>query len=113
MHTDPTLPPSLIDALRAARSVTVLTGDGISAESGLPTFRDPTDGIWARFRPQDLATTAAFRANPALVWGNLDVAVRAADAQRLRVTSPLYLLHGRAGELLPALVRAAWPGAEV
>jgi hypothetical protein len=41
------------------------------------------------------------------------VAVGAADAQRLRTTPPLYLLHGRAGELLPALVRAAWPGAEV
>jgi NAD-dependent deacetylase len=68
MHPSPTLPPGLIDALRAARAVTVLTGAGISAESGLPTFRDPTDGIWSRFRPQDLATPAAFRTNPALVW---------------------------------------------
>jgi NAD-dependent deacetylase len=68
MHTDTSIPPGLVAALRTARAVTVLTGAGISAESGLPTFRDPTSGIWATFRPQDLATPAAFRANPAVVW---------------------------------------------
>lgn len=58
----------LIDDLRAARHVTILTGAGISAESGLPTFRDPLTGHWASFNPQDLATPEAFRRNPHLVW---------------------------------------------
>jgi NAD-dependent deacetylase len=44
-----------------------LTGAGISAESGVPTFRG-TDGLWAKFRPEDLASMDAFLANPKLVW---------------------------------------------
>lgn len=46
-----------------------LTGAGMSAESGVPTFRDALTGLWARFDPERLATEAAFRADPALVWG--------------------------------------------
>lgn len=53
--------------LAAARRVTVLTGAGISAESGIPTFRG-ADGLWRHYRPEDLATPEAFAANPALVW---------------------------------------------
>jgi NAD-dependent deacetylase len=68
MHSNTHIPSGLIHALRSARAVTVLTGAGISAESGLPTFRDAADGIWSQFRPQDLATAAGFRANPTLVW---------------------------------------------
>lgn len=60
--------PSLIDALRRARHVAVLTGAGISAESGVPTFREAQTGLWARFSPEDLATPEAFRRNPRLVW---------------------------------------------
>jgi NAD-dependent SIR2 family protein deacetylase len=48
--------------------VAVLTGAGMSAESGVPTFRDALTGLWAKFDPAQLATEAAFRANPALVW---------------------------------------------
>ena len=44
------------------------TGAGISAESGIPTFREALTGIWARFQPEDMATEAAFTAHPALVW---------------------------------------------
>jgi NAD-dependent deacetylase len=59
------------DKLRAqiakARRVAVLTGAGISAESGVPTFRSP-DGIWARFNPEELANINAFMRNPELVW---------------------------------------------
>ena len=51
--------PRLIEALRASRRVAVLTGAGMSAESGLPTFRDTQTGLWARFRPEDLATPEA------------------------------------------------------
>lgn len=53
--------------LKAAISVVVLTGAGISAESGIPTFRDP-GGLWQQYRPEDLATPEAFRRDPQLVW---------------------------------------------
>jgi NAD-dependent deacetylase len=53
--------------LQAARSVAVLTGAGISAESGVPTFRGP-GGLWRSYRPEDLATPAAFARDPNLVW---------------------------------------------
>jgi NAD-dependent deacetylase len=54
--------------LRRARRVAVLTGAGMSAESGVPTFRDALTGLWARFDPAQLATPQAFRANPQRVW---------------------------------------------
>jgi NAD-dependent deacetylase len=54
--------------LRAARRVVVLTGAGVSAESGIPTFRDALTGLWARYRPEELATPEAYRRNPTLVW---------------------------------------------
>lgn len=55
-------------ALQRARSVAVLTGAGISAESGIPTFRDAMTGLWARFKPEDLATPEAFLRDPPTVW---------------------------------------------
>ncbi|ROZ78374.1 NAD-dependent deacylase [Ramlibacter sp. WS9] len=54
--------------LRATSRIVVLTGAGISAESGVPTFRDAQTGLWAKFDPQQLATEEAFRANPRMVW---------------------------------------------
>ena len=54
--------------VRGARRIVVLTGAGMSAESGVPTFRDAQAGLWAKFRPEDLATEEAFRANPEMVW---------------------------------------------
>ena len=54
--------------VREARSIVVLSGAGMSAESGVPTFRDAQTGLWARFRPEELATEDAFRADPATVW---------------------------------------------
>lgn len=51
-----------------ARSVIVLSGAGMSAESGVPTFRDAQTGLWQRFDPEQLATEEAFRANPSMVW---------------------------------------------
>src|SRR5579884_2004227 len=53
--------------LNHADAVAVLTGAGISAESGIPTFRGTT-GLWKQFRPEDLATPAAFARDPELVW---------------------------------------------
>jgi NAD-dependent deacetylase len=58
----------LAKTLSAARFVAVLTGAGISAESGVPTFRDAQTGLWARFDPRELATPSAFERNPKLVW---------------------------------------------
>ncbi len=60
--------PRLVQKLRAARRVVALTGAGISAASGIPTFRDAQSGLWARFRPEELATADAFRRDPKLVW---------------------------------------------
>lgn len=53
--------------LRGAKRVAVLTGAGISAESGIPTFRGP-GGMWRNFRPEQLATPEAFAEDPHLVW---------------------------------------------
>jgi len=58
----------LLGRLHEARSVLVLTGAGMSAESGIPTFRDAQTGIWSRYNPLDLATPEAFAADPARVW---------------------------------------------
>jgi NAD-dependent deacetylase len=52
----------------AARSVFVLTGAGMSAESGIATFRDAMTGLWSRFDPAQLASEDGFRADPARVW---------------------------------------------
>ncbi len=54
--------------LRQATRVVVMTGAGISAESGIPTFRDAQTGHWARFRPEDLASPEAYWRDPATVW---------------------------------------------
>jgi len=58
----------LLSRLAQARSVLVLTGAGMSAESGIPTFRDAQTGLWAKYRPEDLATPGAFAADPDRVW---------------------------------------------
>jgi len=65
---NPALENNLLDRLLHARSVLVLTGAGMSAESGIPTFRDAQTGMWARYRPEELATPEAFQANPERVW---------------------------------------------
>ena len=62
------IPDALIAALRDARHICVLTGAGVSAESGVPTFRDAQSGLWAKYDPMDLATPQAFVDNPKLIW---------------------------------------------
>jgi NAD-dependent deacetylase len=57
----------IIAGFDLAKKIVVLTGAGISAESGVPTFRG-ADGLWKRYRAEELATPAAFEANPQLVW---------------------------------------------
>lgn len=58
----------LVAALRDAQHVCVLTGAGISAESGVPTFRDAQQGLWSRYDPHQLATPEAFEEDPELLW---------------------------------------------
>lgn len=105
----------LIDALREARHVCVLTGAGISAESGVPTFRDAHTGLWASYDPHELATPDAFARDPELVWswyrwrrelvaraepnpGHLALAALADIVPRLTlVTQNVDGLHQRAG----------------
>ncbi len=53
--------------LASAKTIAVLTGAGISADSGVPTFRG-TDGLWQNYRAEDLATPEAFERDPRLVW---------------------------------------------
>ena len=62
------IPRELIEHLSRARRVAVLTGAGVSAESGIPTFRDALTGLWANYDPQTLATPQGFARNPSLVW---------------------------------------------
>jgi NAD-dependent deacetylase len=62
------IPEPLRERLTGARHVMALTGAGISAESGLATYRDPQTGLWARFLPQELATPEAFHRRPRLIW---------------------------------------------
>src|SRR5438132_7761861 len=61
-------PESLLNGLHRAHAIVALTGAGISAESGLATFRDAQTGLWSKFKPEELATTDAFQRNPKLVW---------------------------------------------
>lgn len=68
MESAYTIPPELSERLRAAHSVVVFTGAGISAESGIPTFRDASTGLWGQYNPKDLATPQGFERNPRLVW---------------------------------------------
>ncbi len=109
----------LAEHLDRARSVVVLTGAGVSAESGIPTFRDALTGLWARYDPTELATPEAFAADPATVtrWyderrqsvarceqnpahealANLERALVDRDASFLLVTQNVDRLHHRAG----------------
>jgi NAD-dependent deacetylase len=64
----PIIPDALTSTLRDARHVCVLTGAGISAESGVPTFREAQSGLWEQYDPLDLATPDAFLRDPALIW---------------------------------------------
>lgn len=61
-------PPELLRLLRRSSRIAALTGAGVSQESGLRTFRDAQTGLWAQYKPADLASPEAFRRDPKLVW---------------------------------------------
>jgi len=127
-HDAASIPAELVAALRGARSVAALTGAGISAESGIATFRGD-GGAWKRNRPEDVATPRAFARDPVRVWqwyaarraaaaaAEPNAAHRALVAIEERVprftlvTQNVDGLHGRAGsrrvvELHGSLARA-------
>src|SRR5262245_56184147 len=60
--------PRLLEIAASAKRVTVLTGAGVSAESGVPTFRDAQTGLWSKYKAEELATPRAFQNTPRLVW---------------------------------------------
>lgn len=61
------IPPEAVQKLALSRRLAVITGAGVSAESGVPTFRGK-DGLWKNHHPQQLATPQAFQKDPELVW---------------------------------------------
>lgn len=109
------IPAELVALLADTHHVMVLTGAGVSAESGVPTFRDAQTGLWERFRAEDLATAEAFRNDPYTVWswyewrrdlvgrvapnaGHVALAALAVQVPRLTlVTQNVDGLHRRAG----------------
>ncbi|MCA9440409.1 MAG: NAD-dependent deacylase, partial [Candidatus Omnitrophica bacterium] len=58
---------SVAEKIANARSITVMTGAGVSVASGIPTFRG-AEGIWKNFRPEEVATPQAFQRDPKFVW---------------------------------------------
>lgn len=62
------IPQDLLHALTRARKLVVLDGAGLSAASGIPTFREAQTGLWARYEPTELATPQAFSKDPKTVW---------------------------------------------
>jgi NAD-dependent deacetylase len=62
-----TFPDNMLTALAKARELVAFTGAGMSAESGVPTFRG-NNGLWAKFKPEELANLNAFLRNPEMVW---------------------------------------------
>ncbi len=67
-QTASSIPADLIAALHSAKHVMVFTGAGVSAESGIPTFRDSLTGLWEQFDAGDLASPNAFRKDLHPVW---------------------------------------------
>ncbi len=67
MGSLPAIPDSMVESLRSSEHLCVLTGAGVSAESGLRTFRDALTGMWAKYDPMSLATPEAFERDPDLV----------------------------------------------
>jgi NAD-dependent deacetylase len=93
-------PATLIDAIRSSRHLAVLTGAGVSQESGLATFRVPQTGLWQRFDPADLARPEAFQRQPGLVWGWYEWR----RMQVLRaVPNPAHIALKTLGDMLPRL----------
>ena len=118
------VPAAIAELARNARRVAVLSGAGISAESGVPTFRDAQTGLWTNFDAASLATPQAWAADPDLVWawyqwrcalvrqaapnaGHLALAAWAERAEVEIVTQNVDDLHERAGSTVAAHVHGS------
>lgn len=113
------IPAALQAILRNAKHVLIFTGAGVSAESGIPTFRDALTGLWQQFDAEELATRNAYRKHPSLVWGWYEwrrgevmkaspnpahIAIAALERQVPKltlVTQNIDDLHERAGSTAP------------
>ena len=100
----PDFPSGLIQSLRNAERA-VLSGSGVSAESGVPTFREALTGLWERFDLQELATPGAFARDPRLVcewygWRRkLVTEVEPNPGGTPLTRHAIFVLQGRAGEV--------------
>lgn len=101
MTNSETLIQQAAERLRASQRLVILTGAGISQESGIPTFRDALDGLWSRYDPAQLATPQAFQNDPALVWSWY--AFRRAGVRRAQ-PNPGHLALAELQRRLPAAV---------
>jgi NAD-dependent deacetylase len=123
-HTHQDIAKTLAPLIAGAESVAVLTGAGMSAESGIPTFRGQHNSLWSQFDPQQLATADAWRADKALVWGwyrwrmalvqhakphagHIALAKLAAHASIALLTQNVDDLHERAGSQVTAHVHGS------
>jgi NAD-dependent deacetylase len=107
VQAQPVIPDSLVNALQAARAVVVLTGAGVSAESGIPTFRDAMEGLWAKYDPSQLATPEAFDRDPETVtrwydWRRQKCAAAKPNPAHLALASleKHFIIHKRGFTLL-------------
>ena len=88
--SDSEMEDSVVDAIRGASRIVALTGAGVSAESGIPTFRDALEGLWATFDPEQLATPQAFQRDPALVTRPSKVTKRFIQSSFPILSAPLF-----------------------
>ena len=107
------IPQDLVKGFRTAQHIVVLTGAGISAESGILTFREAQTGLWAKYNPEELATPHAFKPNPKLVlegykWRRTIVNQASSNETPFSRTAT-FKLQGHSESELPNLIDTVWP----
>jgi NAD-dependent SIR2 family protein deacetylase len=110
------IPRELIQSIRKAQHLTVLTGAGISAESGIPTFREAQTGLWAKYDIFFSVGTSSV-VQPAASLSVVALQKGASVIQLNPNKTPISILathnlQGPSGEVLPQLIKTTWPGYE-
>ena len=103
----PDIPQPLLDQIRRCQSVVAFTGAGISAESGVPTFRDAQTGLWAQFSPLDLATPEAFKEHPQRVSSPLATAIEISSSVAIQMVHSSSVLENRTNHSRASPLRAS------